>query len=78
MEYLDAAYKLLYCVNAFQFPFYIYYYIYTVKFVYSLLFHILFEYKKELPSTVLRSWCTEAANSGGVENFLNRRLKEVE
>ena len=51
----------LYCVNAFQFPFYIYYYIYTiklVKFVYSLLIQILYEYKKELPSTVLRSRCT--------------------
>ena len=32
-EYLDPVYMLcLYCVNAFQFPFYIYY-IYTVKLV---------------------------------------------
>lgn len=59
MEYLEPAYMLcLYCVNYFQFPFYIYCYIYTVKlvkFVYSLLIQILYEYKKELLSTVLRS-----------------------
>jgi len=59
IEYLDPAYMLcLYCVNDFQFPFYIYCYICTVKlvkFVYSLLIQILYEYKKELLSTVLRS-----------------------
>ena len=48
MEYLDTACMLcLYCVNNFQFPFYNYYYIYSVKlfkFVYSLL--IQYEYKR--------------------------------
>jgi len=51
----------LYCVKDFQFPFYIYNYncaVKLVKFVYSLLIPILYEYKKELPSTVLRSKCT--------------------
>jgi len=65
MEYLDPAYMLwLYCVSAFQFPFYIYYYIYTVKlvkYVYSLLIQILYEYKNEVPSTVLRSRCTRVS-----------------
>jgi len=47
VEYLDSAYMLcLYFVIVFRFPFYIYYYIYTVKlvkFVYSLLIQILYE-----------------------------------
>jgi hypothetical protein len=50
MQYLDPAYMLcLYCVNTFQLPFYIYYYIYTGKsvvFVYSLLIQIPREYKR--------------------------------
>lgn len=34
MQYLDPEYLFcLYCVNASEFPFYIYYYIYTVKLI---------------------------------------------
>jgi len=62
VEYLDPTYMLcLYCVSALQFPFYIYCYVYTVrlvKYVYNLLIQILYEHKKEPPSTVLRSRCT--------------------
>ena len=50
MQYLDPEYLFrLYCVNASQFPFYIYYYIYTVKWiklVYGLPIQIVNEYKE--------------------------------
>ena len=50
MQYLDSEYLFcLYCVNAFQFPFYIYCYMYTVKLiklVYGFPIKIVNEYKK--------------------------------